>query len=55
MKTANTSELRKTGVDVVGDMPWGTHFCLFLRHQDGLTRNRGLLLQGWIAGRGVLP
>jgi C4-dicarboxylate-specific signal transduction histidine kinase len=27
--TAMTTELRKTGVDVVGDMPWGTHFCLF--------------------------
>ena len=24
-----TIELRKTGVEVVGDMPWGTHFCLF--------------------------
>ena len=24
-----TSEMRKTGVDVVGNMPWGTHFCLF--------------------------
>jgi signal transduction histidine kinase/PAS domain-containing protein len=24
-----TAEVRKTGVDVVGDMPWGTHFCLF--------------------------
>ena len=24
-----TAEMRKTGVDVVGDMPWGTHFCLF--------------------------
>ena len=23
------TEIRKTGVDVVGDMPWGTHFCLF--------------------------
>jgi PAS domain S-box-containing protein len=21
--------MRNTGVDVVGDMPWGTHFCLF--------------------------
>lgn len=29
MITANTCELRKTGVDVVGDIPWGTHFCLF--------------------------
>src|SRR6267142_3004556 len=24
-----TNEMRKTGVEVVGDMPWGTHFCLF--------------------------
>lgn len=23
------TEMRKTGVEVVGDMPWGTHFCLF--------------------------
>src|ERR1700738_3651718 len=23
------TEMRKTGVDVVGDIPWGTHFCLF--------------------------
>jgi len=27
--TAMADEMRKTGVDVVGDMPWGTHFCLF--------------------------
>ena len=24
-----TTEMRKTGVDVVGDLPWGSHFCLF--------------------------
>src|ERR1700681_877421 len=24
-----TTAMRKTGIDVVGDMPWGTHFCLF--------------------------
>ena len=29
MTTTITPELRRTGVDVVGDMPWGTHFCLF--------------------------
>src|SRR5207302_6225228 len=23
------NEMRKTGVEVVGDIPWGTHFCLF--------------------------
>jgi len=26
---ATTTAMRRTGVDVVGDMPWGTHFCLF--------------------------
>jgi len=24
-----TTEMRKTGIDVIGDMPWGTHVCLF--------------------------
>jgi C4-dicarboxylate-specific signal transduction histidine kinase len=27
--TAMATETRRTGIDVVGDMPWGTHFCLF--------------------------
>ena len=27
--TAMSNQMRKTGVEVVGDMPWGTHFCLF--------------------------
>src|SRR5438552_5282852 len=27
--TPMATEMRKTGVDVVGDIPWGTHFCLF--------------------------
>ncbi len=31
-----TIEMRKTGVDVVGDMPWGTHFCLFYETQADL-------------------
>src|SRR6266404_7156251 len=26
---ATTAEMEKTGIDVVGDIPWGTHFCLF--------------------------
>src|SRR6201998_3542838 len=29
MSTEMRPEMRKPGVDVVGDMPWGTHFCLF--------------------------
>ncbi|MCX5991864.1 MAG: hypothetical protein NTZ04_06000 [Chloroflexi bacterium] len=44
---------RKTGIDIIGDVPWGTHFCHFYRtkHElinvlvpDGKTR--------WANGRG---
>ncbi|HTE66316.1 MAG TPA: MEDS domain-containing protein, partial [Candidatus Binatia bacterium] len=28
--------LRKTGIDIVGDMPWGTHFCHFYETKDDL-------------------
>src|SRR5258705_2656929 len=29
-------ETRKTGIDVVGDVPWGTHFCLFYETKEDL-------------------
>jgi PAS domain S-box-containing protein len=29
MATLQTSNLRSSGVDVIGDIPWGMHFCLF--------------------------
>ena len=28
--------LRKTGIDIVGDVPWGTHFCMFYNSKDDL-------------------
>jgi len=31
-----TSELRKTGISVVGDVPWGTHFCYFYETKQDL-------------------
>ncbi len=31
-----TTALRKTGIGVVGDMPWGTHFCHFYETKDDL-------------------
>jgi C4-dicarboxylate-specific signal transduction histidine kinase len=31
-----TPETRKTGIDIVGDMPWGTHFCLFYETKKDL-------------------
>src|SRR5947209_1280399 len=31
-----TTELRKTGIGVVGDMPWGTHFCYFYETKQDL-------------------
>lgn len=34
--TSVTTELRRTGVDVVGDIPWGTHFCLFYDTKEAL-------------------
>src|SRR6476660_918252 len=29
-------DMRKTGIEVVGDMPWGTHFCLFYETKEDL-------------------
>jgi C4-dicarboxylate-specific signal transduction histidine kinase len=34
--TAMTTETRKTGINVVGDIPWGTHFCLFYETKEDL-------------------
>jgi hypothetical protein len=30
------TETRKTGIDVVGDLPWGSHFCLFYETKEDL-------------------
>ncbi|MGA7792693.1 MAG: MEDS domain-containing protein [Candidatus Acidiferrales bacterium] len=35
-KDATGSGLRSTGVSVVGDMPWGTHFCHFYETKQDL-------------------
>jgi len=29
-------KLRKTGIDIIGDAPWGTHFCLFYQTKNDL-------------------
>jgi C4-dicarboxylate-specific signal transduction histidine kinase len=34
--TLMTTEIRKTGLDVVGQMPWGTHICLFYETKEDL-------------------
>jgi len=31
-----STDLRKTGIDVLGDMPWGSHFCLFYEAKEDL-------------------
>jgi len=31
-----TAEMRRTGIDVLGDMPWGTHFCLFYETKEDI-------------------
>ena len=30
------TELRKTGISIVGDIPWGTHFCYFYETKQDL-------------------
>jgi PAS domain S-box-containing protein len=32
------TELRKTGIKIIGDMPWGTHFCHFYETKDDLLK-----------------
>ncbi len=32
----STKALRRTGLDVLGDRPWGSHFCLFFDTKDDL-------------------
>ncbi|HEY0801522.1 MAG TPA: MEDS domain-containing protein, partial [Steroidobacteraceae bacterium] len=32
----STSTLRRTGLDVLGDRPWGTHFCMFFDTKSDL-------------------
>ncbi|MFA5354179.1 MAG: MEDS domain-containing protein, partial [Thermodesulfovibrionales bacterium] len=29
--------LRRSGIDIIGDVPWGTHFCQFYRTEEDLT------------------
>jgi PAS domain S-box-containing protein len=30
-------KMRKSGIGIIGDMPWGTHFCQFYQTQEDLT------------------
>jgi hypothetical protein len=34
--TATARDTRKSGIDVVGDIPWGTHFCFFYETKEDL-------------------
>src|SRR6185295_8143956 len=34
--TKMATELRKTGISVVGDVPWGTHYCHFYETKQDL-------------------
>ena len=36
MKSKPALDLRKTGISVVGDVPWGTHFCYFYETKQDL-------------------
>ena len=46
-KSAPDTALRKTGIDLVGEVPWGTHVCLFYEtKQDLLDTNVDYLKAG---------
>jgi len=30
------ADKRKTGIDIIGDVPWGTHFCQFYQTKQDL-------------------
>ena len=30
------SQLRKSGIELIGDVPWGTHFCQFYQTKENL-------------------
>jgi len=35
-KNQNSGTLRKTGIDIIGNIPWGTHFCQFYQTREDL-------------------
>jgi len=36
IKVRMDEPLRDTGIDIIGEVPWGTHFSLFYKTSDGL-------------------
>ena len=40
-------KLRKSGIDIIGDVPWGTHFCQFYQTKEDVT---GILVPYFKAG-----
>jgi len=35
-KSGMSEKLRKSGIDIIGDVPWGTHFCQFCETKEDL-------------------
>ncbi|WP_410509125.1 PAS domain S-box protein [Methanosarcina hadiensis] len=36
MKKNGKGKMRKSGIDIIGDIPWGTHFCQFYQTEEDL-------------------
>jgi len=36
MRSRRQQSDRKTGIDILGDVPWGSHFCLFYETEEDL-------------------
>jgi len=52
MTTESTaSELRKTGISVIGDVRWGTHFCYFYETKEDLLETLVLYFKAGLEGK----
>ena len=54
VRSASRTGPRDTGISLIGDAPWGTHFCQFYQTQAGPARHSRPLLQGGARGQRVL-
>lgn len=48
---ATASELRKTGISVIGDVRWGTHFCYFYETKEDLLETLVLYFKAGLEGK----
>jgi PAS domain S-box-containing protein len=48
---STASELRETGISVIGDVPWGTHFCYFYETKEDLLETQVLYFKAGLENK----